>query len=119
MLTKKLRFFTRSPSKLVYIGAFKKILGSVGQKWIFLKVPKGGPFGSAGGRIPGGERPPPSKSAPEGNSRKLVGESYQFGPVSVKLSTRFYLIAEWFSWYRKSYILFYIVKINSRKRGKK
>ena len=38
ILTKKTRFFgARSPSKLVYIGAkgaFRKILGSVGQKWI-------------------------------------------------------------------------------------
>ena len=68
MLTKKSRFFgARSPSKLVYIeaeGAFRKILGSVGQKWISEKVSKGGPFGSAGGRIPeggggGGGRPPP------------------------------------------------------------
>ena len=36
---KKSRFFgARSPSKLVYIGAegaFRKILGSVGQKWIY------------------------------------------------------------------------------------
>ena len=73
MLTKKSRFFgARSPSKLVYIGAkgaFRKILGSVGQKWISEKVSKGGPFGSAGGRIPegggGGVRFPPPKSAPE------------------------------------------------------
>ena len=57
-MTKKLRFFgARSPSKLVYIGAkgaFRKILGSVRQKWISEKVSKGGPFGSAGGRIPDG-----------------------------------------------------------------
>ena len=59
------RFFgAGSPSKLVYIGAkgaFRKILGSVGQKWISEKVSKGGPFGSAGGRIPEGRgvRPPP------------------------------------------------------------
>ena len=73
---KKIAFFfgARSPSKLVYIGAksaFRKILGSVGQKWISEKVSKGGPFGSAGSRIP--ERrgvrhpappPPPPKSAP-------------------------------------------------------
>ena len=63
---KKLRFFgARSPSTLVFIGAkgaFRKILGSVGQKWISEKVSKGGPLGSAGGRIPeGGVRhlPPP------------------------------------------------------------
>ena len=55
----------RCPSKIAYIGAegaFRKILGSVGQKWISEKVSKGGPFGSAGGQIPeggGGVRPPP------------------------------------------------------------
>ena len=60
----------RSPSKLVYIGAkgaFRKILRSVGQKWISEKVSKGGPFRSAGGRIPedGSSAPrPPPKSAP-------------------------------------------------------
>ena len=59
-----MRFFgARSPSKIAYIGAkgaFRKILGSVGQKWISEKVSKGGPFGSAGGQIPegGGGRPP-------------------------------------------------------------
>ena len=57
---KKSRFFgARSPSKLVYIGAkgaFRKILGSVGQKWLSEKVSKGGPFGSTGGRIPKGRR---------------------------------------------------------------
>ena len=62
---KKIAFFgARSPSKLVYIGAesaFRKILGSVGQKWISEKVSKGGPFGSAGARIPEGRAsaPPP------------------------------------------------------------
>ena len=63
-------FGARSPSKLVYIGlegAFRTILGSVGQKWISEKVSKGGPFGSAGGRIAEERtvppRPPP-KSAP-------------------------------------------------------
>ena len=48
-------FGARSPSKLVYIGAkdsFRNFLGSVGQKWFSEKVSKGGPFGSAGGRIP-------------------------------------------------------------------
>ena len=54
---KKIAFFfgARSPSKLLYIGAkgaFRKNLGSVGQKWFSEKVSKGGPFGSAGGRIP-------------------------------------------------------------------
>ena len=44
---KKIAFFfgAGSPSKLVYIGAegaFRKILGSVGQKWISEKVSKGG-----------------------------------------------------------------------------
>ena len=70
ILTKNSVFFgARSPSKLVYIGAkgaFRKILGSVCEKWISEKVSKGGPFGSAGGRIPEGGRPPPPppKSAP-------------------------------------------------------
>ena len=64
ILTKKNRVFfgARSPSKLVYIGAkgaFRKILGSVGQQWISEKVSKGGPFGSAGGRIPEGEASAP------------------------------------------------------------
>ena len=58
MLTKKSRFFgARSASELVFIGAkgaLRKILVSVGQKWISEKVSKGGPFGSAGGRIPEG-----------------------------------------------------------------
>ena len=45
-------FDARSPSKLVYSGAFRKILGSVSQKWISQKVAKGGPFGSAGVQIP-------------------------------------------------------------------
>ena len=61
-----MRFFgARSPSKIAFIGAkgaFRKILGSVSQKWISEKVSKGGPFGSAGGQIPeggGGVRPPP------------------------------------------------------------
>ena len=68
-----MRFFgARSPSKIAFIGAkgaFRKILGSVGQKWISEKVSKGEPFGSAGGQIPeeGGRPPPPPappKSAP-------------------------------------------------------
>ena len=72
-----MRFFgARSPSKIAFIGAegaegaFRKILGSVSQKWIFEKASKGGPFGSAGGQIPEGAgasappRPPP-KSAPD------------------------------------------------------
>ena len=73
----KIAFFWRAlPSKLVYIGAkgaFRKILGSVGQKWISEKVSKRGPFGSAGGRIHeggggggGGGRASPPKSAPVG-----------------------------------------------------
>ena len=66
---KQIGFFfgASSPSKLVYIGAkgaFRKILGSVGQKWISEKVSKGGHFRSAGGRIPDGGGSPP-KSAPE------------------------------------------------------
>ena len=61
-----MRFFgARSPSKIAFIGAkgaFRKILGSVGQKWISEKVSKGGPFGSAGGQIPegGASAPPPA-----------------------------------------------------------
>ena len=49
------------PQKIVNFGAkgaLRKILGSVGQKWISEKVSKGGPFGSAGGRIPERGRPP-------------------------------------------------------------
>ena len=69
---KKMCFFgARSPSQIASIGAkgaFRKILGSVDQKWISEKVSKGGPFGSAGGQIPeGGRLPPPApppKSAP-------------------------------------------------------
>ena len=68
MLTKKSRFFgARSPSKLVYIGAigaFRKILGAVGQRWISEKVSKGGPFGSAGGRLRERKRPPPPPRPP-------------------------------------------------------
>ena len=44
-------FGARSPSDLVYIGAkgaFRKILGSVGQKWISEKVSKGDPLGRHG-----------------------------------------------------------------------
>ena len=54
-------FGARSPSKLIYVGALRKILGSVGQKWISEKVSKGGSFGSAESRIPegGSVRPPP------------------------------------------------------------
>ena len=88
MLTKKLRFFgARSTSRLVYIGAqgaLRKILGSVGRKWISEKLSKGGPFGSAGGRIPEGggggggsvRTPPPPplppKSAPPPLNPPLV-----------------------------------------------
>ena len=75
--TKKSRFFgIRSPLKISIEwraeGAFRKILRSVSQKWISQNSTKGGPFGSAGGRLPegGGERasaspPPPPKSATE------------------------------------------------------
>ena len=62
----KIAFFfgARSPSKLVYIGAngaFRKILGSVGQKWISEKVSKGDPLGRQGVEsLKGGVRPPPS-----------------------------------------------------------
>ena len=77
-----MRFFgARSPSKIAFIGAegaFRKILGSVGQKWISEKVSKGGPFGSAGGQIPegggGASAPPPPlpKSAPAKNAYFLT-----------------------------------------------
>ena len=57
-----MRFFgARSPSKIAFIGAkgaFRKILGSVSQKWNSEKVSKGGPFGSAGDQIPVEGRPP-------------------------------------------------------------
>ena len=66
-----MRFFgARSPSKIAYIGAkgsFRKILGSVGQKWISEKVSKGGdPLGRQGVKsLRGGASAPPSpKSAP-------------------------------------------------------
>ena len=54
-MLKKKRFFLYIGAK----GAFRKILGSVGQKWVSEKVSKGdgrgsNPFGSAGGRIPEG-----------------------------------------------------------------
>ena len=68
-------FLARAPpSKLVYIGAFRKILGSVGQKWISQKLSKGrrDPLGRQG--VESLKRrsvqytppppPPPPKSAP-------------------------------------------------------
>ena len=59
-LTKKIAFFgTLPPSKLAYIGAqgaFRKILGSVSQKWISQISTEGGFFGSAWGQIPEGGR---------------------------------------------------------------
>ena len=70
---KKSRFFgARSPSKLVYIGAagaFRKVLGSVGQKWISEKVSRGDPLvrqGVESLRKGGPSAPtPPPKSAPD------------------------------------------------------
>ena len=61
IFNQKIAFFSARapPSKLVFIGAegaFRKILGSVCQKWISQNSSKGGPFGSAGGRIPEGGR---------------------------------------------------------------
>ena len=46
----KIAFFRRAlpPSKLVYIGAFKQILGSVGQKWFLKKYQRGDPLGWQG-----------------------------------------------------------------------
>ena len=56
MFTKNRVFSASAPLvKLVYIGsygAFRKILSSVSQKWVSQNKSKGGPFGSAGGRIP-------------------------------------------------------------------
>ena len=49
-------------------GAFRKILGSVTKNG-YLKIVQGGPFGSAGGRIPEeGRGADPPKSAPALNS---------------------------------------------------
>ena len=71
-----MRFFgARSPSKIAYIGAegaFRKILGSVGQKWISEKYQRGDPLGRQGVKsLKGGVRnrrpPPPPKSAPVEN----------------------------------------------------
>ena len=55
---------SQSPSNLIYFGAtgvFRKILRSVGQKWISEKYQRGGPFGSAGDRFleKGGRTHPP------------------------------------------------------------
>ena len=65
-LDKKIAFFfgARSPSKLVYIGAegaLRKILGSVGQKWISKLYQRGDPLGRQGVESlrGGGGRPPP------------------------------------------------------------
>ena len=74
-------FGARSPSKLVYIGAegaFRKILGSVGQKWISEKVSKGGLFGSAGDRIP--ERGRPQSQISPGHRRMVekTGQKRRF-----------------------------------------
>ena len=85
MLTKNRVFFgARSPSKLVYIGAedaFRKILGSVGQKWISEKVSKGGPFGSAGSRIPEGEGG--GGSAPPLNPPLICRKGYLYDFVAL------------------------------------
>ena len=51
-------FLARAPPQ-----SFRKILGSVGQKWISEKVSKGGPFGSAGLRPP--PPPPPPRPFPK------------------------------------------------------
>ena len=81
-ISEKVIFGHFYPSKLSYIGAggaFRKISGSVRhQIWISQNSAKGGPFGSAGGRIP--ERrtrtrtPPPPQNPPLGESvRKIWG----------------------------------------------
>ena len=66
--------------------AFRKILGSVSQKWTSEKVSKGGPFGSTGGRIPEDKTsapkalppPPPPKFAPdfEGEARAKKKQNF-------------------------------------------
>ena len=74
---KKIPFFWRALplTKLVYIGAkgaFRKILGPVDQKSISEKVPKGGPFGSAGVeslKTEASAPAPPPKSAPGFNTK--------------------------------------------------
>ena len=61
----KIAFFWRAlPQKLVYIGAqgiFRNFLGSIAKNG-HLKIYKGGPFGSAGGRIPKKEASHPNPS---------------------------------------------------------
>ena len=53
--------------------AFRKILGSVSQKWKSQNSTKGGPFGSAGGRIPDREASAPlPKSALEVDQFRLL-----------------------------------------------
>ena len=94
-------FGARSPSKLVYIGAkgaFRKILGSVGQKWISEKASKGGPFVSAGGRIPKGGRPhppPPPPLNPPLNMVNLKKRSINFENIWASTLTREKQIWPW------------------------
>ena len=71
-------FLENFDKKMRFFGArsFRKILGSVGQKWISEKVSKGGPFGSAGGRIP-------PKSAPA--YREMIKSGAKFSTSSIHL----------------------------------
>ena len=84
-----MRFFgARSPSKIAFIGAegaFRKVLGSVGQKWISEKVSKGGPFGSAGGQIPEGGRPPPPPPPPKSAPDLIKMKGYKNGDCDLRL----------------------------------
>ena len=77
-------FEARSPSKLVYIGAkgaFGKILGSVGQKWISEKVSMGDPLGRQVVESPkkGASTPLP----PPLNPPLAIREQYYFQDYSV------------------------------------
>ena len=72
ILTKNCVFFgARSPSKLVYIraeGAFRKILGSVGQNGFLKKYQRGDPLGWQGvespRRVEASDSPPPPPPSP-------------------------------------------------------
>ena len=64
-LSRPRRTWRRRLSKLAYIGlkgASRNISRSVNQKWISQNRTKGGPIGSAGGRIPEGGGVPPKSS---------------------------------------------------------
>ena len=70
-------FGARSPSKLVYIGAkgaFRKILGSIGQNGFLKKYQRGDPLGRQGVESLRGGRPPPPppKSAPATTAKTTI-----------------------------------------------